>query len=150
MSKLKATTVYDAYWKANSTGEGTGILVYLKSEADKVISEMREQHEKEMDNLAKLMQAQFESREKEIRLEVCKQEEKNRRILEHMSIPRTFQDDLCNVFRTCEREGNPAPAYDFLRGLNAGWWLCHEVESPSQESVEDRMRKWMNKPKEEK
>lgn len=37
MSELKATTVYDAYWKANSVGEGTGILVYLKSEADKAI-----------------------------------------------------------------------------------------------------------------
>ena len=39
MSELKATTIYDAYWKANSTGEGTGIIVYLKSEADKVIAE---------------------------------------------------------------------------------------------------------------
>lgn len=39
MSELKATTVYDAYWKANSVGEGTGVLVYLKSEADKVIAE---------------------------------------------------------------------------------------------------------------
>lgn len=38
MSELKATTVYDAYWKANSVGDGTGILVYLKSEADKVIA----------------------------------------------------------------------------------------------------------------
>ena len=38
MSELKATTIYDAYWKANSVGEGTGILVYLKSEADKVIA----------------------------------------------------------------------------------------------------------------
>lgn len=39
MSELKATTVYDAYWKANSVGEGTGVLVYPKSEADKVIAE---------------------------------------------------------------------------------------------------------------
>ena len=39
MSELKATTVYDAYWKANSVGEGTGTHVYLKSEADKVIAE---------------------------------------------------------------------------------------------------------------
>lgn len=37
MSELKATTVYDAYWKANSVGKGTGVLVYPKSEADKVI-----------------------------------------------------------------------------------------------------------------
>lgn len=37
MSELKATTVYDAYWKANSVGEGTGVLVYLKSEADEEI-----------------------------------------------------------------------------------------------------------------
>ena len=43
MSELKATTVYDAYWKANSVGEGTGILVYLKSEADKVIAELKAQ-----------------------------------------------------------------------------------------------------------
>jgi hypothetical protein len=42
MSELKATTVYDAYWKANSTVEGTCILVYLKSEADKVIAELKE------------------------------------------------------------------------------------------------------------
>jgi hypothetical protein len=40
MSELKAITVYDAYWKANSVGEGTGILVYLKSEADKVIADL--------------------------------------------------------------------------------------------------------------
>ena len=40
MSELKATTVYDAYWKANSVGEGTGTHVYLKSEADKVIAEL--------------------------------------------------------------------------------------------------------------
>lgn len=132
--------------------------VCFADDVDKVTSEMRERHEKEMDNLAKLMQAQFESREREIRSEVREQEEPNRkrlerynrRVLEHMSTPRTFQDDLCGVLRTCEREGNPAPAYDFLRGLSAGWWLCHEVESPPQESVEDRMRKWMNKPKEEK
>lgn len=38
MSELKVTTVYDAYWTANSVGEGTGIQVYLKSEADKVIA----------------------------------------------------------------------------------------------------------------
>ena len=38
MSELKATTVYDAYWTANSVGEGTGIQVYHKSEADKVIA----------------------------------------------------------------------------------------------------------------
>jgi hypothetical protein len=44
MSKeLKATTVYDAYWKANSVGEGTGIQVYLKYEADKVIAELEEE-----------------------------------------------------------------------------------------------------------
>ena len=43
MSELKATTVYDAYWKANSVGEGTGIQVYLKSEADKVIAELKKQ-----------------------------------------------------------------------------------------------------------
>lgn len=38
MSELKAKTVYDAYWTSNSVGEGTGILVYLKDEADKVIA----------------------------------------------------------------------------------------------------------------
>jgi len=42
MSELKAITVYDAYWKANSVGEGTGILVYLKSEADKVIALLKD------------------------------------------------------------------------------------------------------------
>lgn len=124
--------------------------VCFADDVDKVTSEMRERHEKEMDNLTKLMQAQIESRERELRSKICEQEAKNRRILEHMSTPHTFQDDLCGVLRTCEREGNPAPAYDFLRGMSAGWWLCHEVESPPKESVEDQMRKWMNKPKEEK
>ena len=38
MRELKATTIYDAYWKANSVGEGTGILVYLKPDVDKVIA----------------------------------------------------------------------------------------------------------------
>jgi hypothetical protein len=38
MSELKATAVYDVYWKANSVGEGTGTQVYLKSEADKVVA----------------------------------------------------------------------------------------------------------------
>lgn len=124
--------------------------VCFADDVDKVTSEMRERHEKEMDNLAKLMQAQIESANGKLRSEICEQEAKNRRLLEHMSTPRTFQDDLCDVLRTCEREGNPAPAYDFLRGMSAGWWLCHEVNSPPHESVEDRIRKWMNKPKEEK
>ena len=51
MSELKATTVYDAYWKANSVGDGTGIQVYLKSEADKVISDLEESHKKEVEQL---------------------------------------------------------------------------------------------------
>jgi hypothetical protein len=42
MSKLKATTVYDTYWKANSTGEGTGILVYPKSDVDAAIAELKD------------------------------------------------------------------------------------------------------------
>ena len=40
MRELKATTIYDAYWKANSVGEGTGILVYLKPDVDKVIEDI--------------------------------------------------------------------------------------------------------------
>jgi hypothetical protein len=51
MSELKATTVYDAYWKANSTVEGTCILVYLKSEADKVIADLEESHKMEIEQL---------------------------------------------------------------------------------------------------
>ena len=51
MSELKATTVYDAYWKANSLGEGTGVLVYLKEEADKVIADLEESHKKEVEQL---------------------------------------------------------------------------------------------------
>ena len=42
MSELKATTIYDAYWKATSNGDNS-ILVYLKSEADKVIAEKDEE-----------------------------------------------------------------------------------------------------------
>ena len=51
MIELKPTTVYDAYWKANSVGEGTGVLVYLKSEADKVIEYLEESHKKEVEQL---------------------------------------------------------------------------------------------------
>ena len=124
--------------------------VCFADDVDKVTSEMREQHEKEMNLLEAHWEKALKNREQELRLEFREQEAKNRRVLEHMSTPRTFQDDLCSLLRTCEREGDPAPAYDFLRGLSAGWWLCHDVESPPQESVEDRMQKWMNKPKEEK
>ena len=46
MSELKATTVYDAYWKANFVGEGAGVLVYFKSEADKVIAELIEKNKR--------------------------------------------------------------------------------------------------------
>lgn len=42
MSELTATTVCDAYWKANSVGEGTGVQVYFKSETDKVIAELKD------------------------------------------------------------------------------------------------------------
>lgn len=52
MSELKATTVYDAYWTANSVGEGTGIQVYLKSEADKVIAELKAQKAQAEDDCA--------------------------------------------------------------------------------------------------
>ena len=52
MSELKAKTVYDAYWKANSVGEGSGILVYLKSEADAVIKELKAQKAQAEDDCA--------------------------------------------------------------------------------------------------
>ena len=42
MSELNVTTVYDAYWKAASVGERTGVQVYLKSEADKVLAELEQ------------------------------------------------------------------------------------------------------------
>lgn len=42
MNELKAITIYDAYWKANSVGEGTGIFVYPKSEADKYIAMLKD------------------------------------------------------------------------------------------------------------
>lgn len=126
--------------------------VCFADDVDKVTSEMRERHEKEMDNLAKLMQAQIESANEKLRSEICEQETKNRRVLEHMGTPRTFQDDLCDVLRTCEREGNPTPAYDFLRGLSAGWRLCHEVNSPPHESIDaditDQIQKYLNRRKE--
>ena len=51
MSELKATTVYDAYWKANFVGEGAGVLVYFKSEADKVIADLEESHKMEVEQL---------------------------------------------------------------------------------------------------
>ena len=37
MSELKAITAYEANWKATSNGDNS-VLVYLKSEADKVIA----------------------------------------------------------------------------------------------------------------
>lgn len=40
MSELKATTIHDAYWKATNNGDNS-IPVYLKSEADKVIAELK-------------------------------------------------------------------------------------------------------------
>lgn len=46
MSELKATTVYDAYWTANSTGQGTGVLVYPKSEVDPIIAELKCENER--------------------------------------------------------------------------------------------------------
>ena len=52
MSELKVTTVYDAYWTANSVGEGTGIQVYLKDEADKVINELKAQKAQAEDDCA--------------------------------------------------------------------------------------------------
>ena len=38
--ELKATTAYDAYWKATSNGDNS-IPVYRKSEADKVIARQK-------------------------------------------------------------------------------------------------------------
>lgn len=122
--------------------------VCFADDVDKVTSEMRERHEDELKRLESYWKGVLENREKELRLETCAREEKNRRVLEYMATPRTFQDDLCGVLRTCEREANPAPAYDFLRGLSAGWWLCSETNKPPQESIADQMRKWTNEPEE--
>ena len=41
MNELKAITAYEANWKATSNGDNS-ILVYLKSEADKVIAELKQ------------------------------------------------------------------------------------------------------------
>lgn len=123
--------------------------VCFADDVDKVTSEMRERHEKELKRLESYWKGVLETREKELCVEFREREEKNRRVLEHMSTPRTFQDDLCGVLRTCEREGNPAPAYDFLRGMSAGWWLCHEVNSPPHESIDaditDQIRNSLNR-----
>ena len=119
--------------------------VCFADDVDKVTAEMHERHEKEMEQLESHWRETLASREQELRGQMG---EKNRRVLEHMAIPRTFQDDLCSVLRTCEREGNPAPAYDFLRGMSAGWWLCHEVESPPEQKPEERIRAFMNRRKE--
>lgn len=42
MSELKAITAYEANWKAESYGDNR-VLVYLKSAADKVIAELKEE-----------------------------------------------------------------------------------------------------------
>lgn len=137
---------------------GEFIRAYEQDETDKAIAELKEQHNQEMKELEHQWRATLYSREQEVAMEVRKQEEQNRKMLEkhnrreleHMAPPASFREDVSSVLRTCEREENPAPAYDFLRGMSAGWWLCDKINSPPEESVEDQMRKWMNKPKEEK
>lgn len=136
--------------------------VCFAEDVDKVISEIRERHEAEIKELRsrhtnelttieEVWKGHLKQREKEIAEEVRKQqqEEQERKARERMPPPpRTFFEDTCQILRTCEREGNPAPAYDFLRGLSAGWWLCNEINLPPEETVEDSMRKWVNRPKE--
>ena len=50
MSELKAITAYDAYWKATSNGDNS-IPVYFKSEADKVIAELKADYKEACDRL---------------------------------------------------------------------------------------------------
>ena len=49
MNELKATTVYDAYWKATSVGEGTSIKVCLESEVVDYIADIVTKYEDELD-----------------------------------------------------------------------------------------------------
>lgn len=50
MSELKAITAYEANFKITSYGDN-GVLVYLKSAADKVIADLEESHKKEVKQL---------------------------------------------------------------------------------------------------
>lgn len=127
--------------------DGTDGLFYLKSDVDKAIEELKEQHERKMKELEYQWKEALDSREQELRKAICEREVKDRRVLEHMATPSSFQDDLCNVLRTCERESNPAPAYDFLRGINAGWWLCDRINSPPEQRFEERIRESLDRAK---
>lgn len=111
--------------------DGKMTPVCFAEDVDKVTTELREMYEKSVEELKSKLR-------------------ENQGVLEHVSCqpPQNFHDDISNVLRTCEREANPAPAYDFLRGMSAGWWLCHEVESPPEQSPEERIREFMNRPKE--
>ena len=56
MSELKAITAYEANWKATSNGDNS-VLVYLKSEADKVIAEKDEKIEELEEHIDELQKA---------------------------------------------------------------------------------------------
>ena len=109
--------------------------VCFADDVDKVTSEMRERHEVEIKRLEAYWKGVLEAKELEWARERIPPP------------PKTFFDEVCQVVRTCEKDGNPAPAYDFLRGISAGWWLCNEINSPP-EQAEDQIRKWLNQPKE--
>lgn len=108
--------------------EGKMTPVYFAEDVDKVTTELREMYEKSVEDLKSKLR-------------------ENQGVMEHVSCqpPRTLHDDISNVLRTCEREGNAAPAYDFLRGMGAGWWLCDKLNSPPEQRFEERMREVMEK-----
>ena len=103
--------------------------VCFADDVDKTISEMRKRHEGEMKLLESHWENALKTRVNELQTEM---RDREARVLEHMATAGSFQDDVCSVLRTCERESNPAPAYDFLRGINAGWWLCNRVNNPTE------------------
>lgn len=124
--------------------------VCFAEDVDKVNNEIRERHERQMNELESHWKGVLESKEQEFAMELRKREAQTQSVMEHISSqpPMTFHDDISNVLRTCEREGNAAPAYDFLRGMGAGWWLCDKLNS-SHESIDvgmtDQIRKSLNR-----
>lgn len=108
MSELKATTVYDAYWKAASNGDSS-ILVYLKSEADKVIADK--------DAEIAQLQAMLEGRNKQVWA------------LKHRIAPKQSDKTLQERFNeVCEKHG-----VSTLQDLD--WAFCESEKRRTKDNI---------------
>jgi hypothetical protein len=130
MSELKATTVYDAYWKANSVGKGTGILIYLKSEADKVIMEKNKEIQR-LENLCESYRIDCDNlaiRE----ANACKEIERDNKQIRHQKYKRCLamaDYAIYHHFRMLEIHGRSLDNNRAVFKLNYGLrWRCKWLE----------------------